>query len=53
MTQWIVESTGGWESFDITVEDFDQTLGSLRFSRADSCILAQHMKFDLAFDDLH
>jgi hypothetical protein len=31
-------------SFDITMEDFHQTLGSLRFARADFCILAQHVK---------
>jgi len=40
-------------SFDITMEDFHQTLGSLRFARADFCILAQHVKFDLTFDYLY
>ena len=35
------------------MEDFYQTLGGLRFARADLRVLAEHMEFDLAFDDLH
>jgi hypothetical protein len=39
--------------FDIPMQDLDQTLRGLRFTRAHFCILAQHVKFDLPFHDLH
>jgi hypothetical protein len=39
--------------FDIAMEDFDQTLGRFRFARAGFGILAQHVKFNLAFHYLH
>ena len=41
-----------WDSFDVAMEDFDQALGRLRFARASFGILAELVKFDLAFHDL-
>jgi hypothetical protein len=49
----ITEKHLGRGSFDIAMENLHQTLGSLGFTRADFRILAEYMKFNFAFDDLH
>lgn len=39
--------------FDVAMKDLDQTLSSLCLTRAGFGILAEHVEFNLAFNDLH